>query len=111
MYRGKQFTIRQINGFGGPEDTNKRFKFMLANGATGLSVIFDIPTVQMYDSDDPISKGQVGTSGVAIDSKGDMDILFKDIPLKDVTVSIVTHYPSNTAILFPMFLASAEARG
>jgi methylmalonyl-CoA mutase, N-terminal domain len=110
MYRGKKFTIRQINGFGGPEDTNKRFKFMLKNGATGLSVIFDIPTVQMYDSDDSISKGQVGTSGVAIDSTEDMDLLFAGIPLKDVTVSIVTHYPSNTAILFPMFLAMAEAR-
>jgi len=111
MYRGKKFTIRQINGFGGPEDTNERFKFMLKNGATGLSVIFDIPTVQMYDSDDPISKGQVGTSGVAIDSTNDMETLFKDIPLEDVTISIVTHYPSNTAILFPMFLAMAERRG
>ncbi|MHB1346524.1 MAG: acyl-CoA mutase large subunit family protein [Candidatus Humimicrobiaceae bacterium] len=111
MYRGKKFTIRQINGFGGPEDTNERFKFMLKNGATGLSVIFDIPTVQMYDSDDPVSRGQVGTSGVAIDSTDDMEILFKDMPLEDVTVSIVTHYPSNTAILFPMFLAMADRRG
>ncbi|MCE5328836.1 methylmalonyl-CoA mutase family protein [bacterium] len=111
MYRGKKFTIRQINGFGGPEDTNKRFKFMLKNGATGLSVIFDLPTVQMYDSDDPVARGQVGTSGVAIDSTNDMEILFKDMPLEDVTVSIVTHYPSNTAILFPMFLAMADRRG
>lgn len=111
MYRGKKFTIRQINGFGGPEDTNKRFKFMLKNGATGLSVIFDLPTVQMYDSDDPVSRGQVGTSGVAIDSTNDMEILFKDMPLEDITVSIVTHYPSNTAILFPMFLAMADRRG
>jgi len=110
MYRGKKFTIRQINGFGGPEDTNKRFKFMLKNGATGLSVIFDLPTVQMYDSDDPVARGQVGTSGVAIDSTDDMEILFKDMPLKDVSVSIVTHYPSNTAILFPMFLAMADRR-
>lgn len=110
MYRGKKFTIRQINGFGGPEDTNKRFKFMLKNGATGLSVIFDLPTVQMYDSDDPVARGQVGTSGVAIDSANDMEILFKDMPLEDVTVSIVTHYPSNTAILFPMFLAMADRR-
>ena len=111
MYRGKKFTIRQINGFGGPEDTNKRLKFMLDNGATGLSVIFDLPTTQMYDSDDPISAGQVGTSGVAIDSAQDMDILFDGIPLEEVTVSIVTHFPSNTAILFPMFLAAAEKRG
>lgn len=111
MYRGKKFTIRQINGFGGPEDTNDRLKFMLANGATGLSVIFDIPTVQMYDSDNPVSKGQVGTSGVAIDSAEDMEILFEGIPLEKTTVSIVTHFPSNTAILFPMFLASAARRG
>jgi len=111
MYRGKKFTIRQINGFGGPEDTNERLKFMLKNGATGLSVIFDIPTVQMYDSDDPISRGQVGTSGVAIDSAGDMEILFAGVAIEDVTISLVTHYPSNTAILFPMFLAMAERRG
>lgn len=111
MYRGKKFTIRQINGFGGPEDTNKRLKFMLDNGATGLSVIFDLPTTQMYDSDDPISEGQVGTSGVAIDSAVDMEILFEGIPLDKVTVSIVTHFPSNTAILFPMFLATAEKKG
>ncbi len=111
MYRGKKFTIRQINGFGGPEDTNERLKFMLKNGATGLSVIFDLPTTQMYDSDDPISRGQVGTSGVAIDSTDDMQILFDGIPLEEVTVSIVTHFPSNTAILFPMFLAAAERNG
>ncbi|MEE8324185.1 MAG: methylmalonyl-CoA mutase family protein, partial [Candidatus Humimicrobiaceae bacterium] len=111
MYRGKKFTMRQINGFGGPEDTNKRLKFMMDNGATGLSVIFDLPTTQMYDSDDPISAGQVGTSGVAIDSAMDMEILFDGIPLEEVTVSIVTHFPSNTAILFPMFLAAAEKRG
>jgi len=111
MYRGKKFTMRQINGFGGPEDTNKRLKFMLDSGATGLSVIFDLPTTQMYDSDDPISSGQVGTSGVAIDSTRDMEILFDAIPLEEVTVSIVTHFPSNTAILFPMFLAAAEKRG
>jgi methylmalonyl-CoA mutase N-terminal domain/subunit len=84
---------------------------MLAHGATGINVLFDLPTIQMYDSDDPISKGQVGMSGVAIDSFEDMDLLFKDIPLDKVTVSLVTHYPSNTAILFPMYLALAERRG
>jgi methylmalonyl-CoA mutase N-terminal domain/subunit len=111
MYRGKKFTIRQINGYGGPEDTNLRLKYMLEHGATGLSVIHDLPTTQMYDSDDPISKGQVGMSGVAIDSADDMEILFKDVPIDKVTVSLVTHYPSNTAILFPLFLAAAERRG
>ncbi|NWF92403.1 MAG: methylmalonyl-CoA mutase [Syntrophaceae bacterium] len=111
MYRGKAFTMRQLTGFGGPEETNQRIKFMLAHGGTGVNVLFDLPTIQMYDSDDPISKGQVGMSGVAIDSVEDMDIVFKDIPLDEVTVSLVTHYPSNTAILFPMYLALAERRG
>ena len=111
MYRGREFTMRQLTGFGGPEDTNQRLKFMLAHGATGVNIIFDLPTIQMYDSDDPMSKGQVGLSGVAIDSVEDMDLLFKDIPLDEVTVSLVTHYPSNTAILFPMYLALAERRG
>lgn len=111
MYRGKEFTMRQLTGFGGPGETNERMKFMLAHGATGINVLFDLPTIQMYDSDDPISKGQVGMSGVAIDSVEDMDLVFKDIPLDRVTVSLVTHYPSNTAILFPMYLALAERRG
>lgn len=111
MYRGREFTMRQLTGFGGPEDTQQRIKFMLAHGATGINIIFDLPTIQMYDSDDPISRGQVGMSGVAVDSVDDMDLLFKDIPLDKVTVSLVTHYPSNTAILFPMYLALAERRG
>lgn len=111
MYRGREFTMRQLTGFGEPEDTNQRMKFMLAHGATGVNILFDLPTIQMYDSDDPISRGQVGMSGVAVDSVDDMDLLFKDIPLDKVTVSLVTHYPSNTAILFPMYLALAERRG
>lgn len=111
MYRGKEFTMRQLTGFGGPEETNQRMKFMLAHGASGINALFDLPTIQMYDSDDPLSKGQVGMSGVAIDSVEDMGLLFRDIPLDKVTVSLVTHYPSNTAILFPMYLALAERRG
>lgn len=111
MYRGREFTMRQLTGFGSPEDTNGRMKFMLDHGATGLNILFDIPTIQMYDSDDPLSQGQVGISGVCVDSIEDMEILFKDIHLDEITVSIVTHYPSNTAILFPMFLALAEERG
>ncbi|MBN1298541.1 MAG: acyl-CoA mutase large subunit family protein [Actinobacteria bacterium] len=111
MYRGKKFTMRQINGYGGPEDTNLRIKYMLEHGGTGISVIHDLPTTQMYDSDDPISKGQVGMSGVAIDSADDMEILFRDVPIDKITISLVTHYPSNTAILFPMYLAAAERRG
>src|SRR4030042_6297939 len=81
MYRGKEFTMRQLTGFGGPEETNERIKFMLAHGGTGVNVIFELPTIQMYDSDDPLSKGQVGMSGVAIDSVEDMDLVFRDIPL------------------------------
>lgn len=111
MYRGKKFTIRQLTGFGSPEETNERMKFMLSHGATGLNILFDIPTIQMYDSDDPLAEGQVGMSGVCVDSVEDMALIFKDIPLDEVTVSIVTHYPSNTAILFPMFLVLAEERG
>lgn len=111
MYRGKEFTMRQLTGFAGPEETNQRVKFMLAHGGTGVNVLFDLPTIQMYDSDDPISKGQVGMSGVAVDSVEDMEVLFKDIPLDKLTVSLVTHYPSNTAILFPMYLVLAERRG
>jgi len=111
MYRGRQFTMRQLTGFGSPEDTNERIKFMLDNGVTGLNILFDLPTIQMYDSDDPVSRGQVGMSGVAVDSVYDMELLFKDIPIEDVSISLVTHYPSNTAILFPMFLAMAKKRG
>ena len=84
---------------------------MLDQGATGLSVLFDIPIFEMYDSHDLLSQGQVGLSGVCIDSIEDMGILFKDINFEEISVSLVTHYPSNTAILFPMFLALAEERG
>jgi methylmalonyl-CoA mutase N-terminal domain/subunit len=111
MYRGRGFTMRQLTGFGGPEETNQRMKFMLAHGGTGINVLFDLPTIQMYDSDHPFSKGQVGMSGVAVDSVEDMELVFKEIPLDKVSVSLVTHYPSNTTILFPMYLALAERRG
>ena len=111
MYRGKKFTMRQLTGFGSPEDTNNRIKFMLKHGATGINVLFDIPTIQMYDSDDPMSEGQVGMSGVCIDSVDDMHILFQDIPIDKISVSLVTHFPSNTAILFSMYLVMAQERG
>lgn len=111
MYRGKEFTRRQLVGFGSPEETNERIRSMLDHGATGVSVLFDLPTIQMYDSDDPYSVGQVGMSGVCVDSVEDMDLLFKGIDIGETSISIVTHYPSNTAILFPMFLVLAEERG
>lgn len=111
MYRGRRFTIRQLSGFGGPEDTNERIKFLLEHGATGVNIVFDLPTIQEYDSDDPMARGQVGMGGVAIDSVEDMEILFKDVPIDKISVSIVTHYPTNTAILFAMYLVMAERRG
>jgi len=111
MYRGKEFTRRQLTGCGSPEDTNKQMKFMLEHGASGLNILFDIPTIQMYDSDDPFSIGQVGLSGVCIDSIEDFKILFEGIDIENVSISIVTHYPSNTAILFSMFLAYVEECG
>ena len=111
MYRGRKFTMRQLTGFGGPEDTNERIKFMLEHGATGVSIVFDLPTIQMYDSDNLLSEGQVGACGVSVDSVDDMGLLFKDIPLDRVSISLVTHYPSNTAILLSMFLVAAERMG
>ena len=111
MYRGRKFTMRQLSGFAGPEDTNERIKFLLDNGATGVNIVFDIPTIQEYDSDSPAARGQVGMGGVAIDSANDMELLFKDVPIDKVSVSLVTHYPTNTAILFAMYLVMAERRG
>ena len=111
MYRGRKFTMRQLTGFGGPEDTNQRMKFMLEHGATGLNLLFDIPTVQMCDSDDPFAQGQIGMSGVCVDTVDDWHVLFEGIPLDEISLSIVTHFPSNTAILFPMYLVLAEERG
>lgn len=111
MYRGRGFTIRQLCGFGGPEDTNKRIKFLLEHGAGGVNVVFDLPTIQGYDSDDQMARGQIGLGGVAIDSVEDMERLFRDVPIDKVSVSVVTHYPTNTAILFSMYLVMAERRG
>ena len=111
MFRGKKPTVRQLCGFGGPDDTNERIKFLLEHGATGVNIVFDLPTIQEYDSDDPMSRGQVGMGGVAIDSVEDMEILFKAVPIDEISVSIVSHYPTNTAILFPMYLVMAERRG
>jgi len=111
MYRGRKSTIRQLAGFGSPEDTNERIKFLLDNGATGVNIVFDIPTIQEYDSDSPVARGQVGIGGVAVDSVNDMEVLFRDVPIDKVSVSLVTHYPTNTAILFAMYLVMAEKRG
>jgi len=111
MYRGKKFTIRPIVGFGTPEDTNKRIHFLLKHGATGINIVFDLPTIQEYDSDDPYAKGQVGLCGVAIDTVEDMKALFKGVPIDRISVSLTTHYPSNTMILMAMYLVMAEEEG
>jgi methylmalonyl-CoA mutase N-terminal domain/subunit len=109
MYRGKVWTMRQFAGFGGPEETNARFKYLLSQGQTGLSTAFDLPTLMGYDSDNPVSNGEVGVCGVAIDSLEDMEILYQDLPLDKVSTSMTINGPA--VIIFAMFLANAQKRG
>ncbi len=108
-YRGKVWTMRQFAGFGSPEDTNERFKYLLKNGQTGLSVAFDLPTLMGRDSDDAFSEGEVGICGVAISSLLDMEILFKDIPLDQVSTSMTINSPA--AMIFAFYLAIAKKQG
>ncbi len=109
MYRGKLWTMRQFAGFGTPEDTNKRFKYLLENGQTGLSVAFDLPTLMGRDPDDPLSEGEVGKCGVSIASLRDMETLFEGIPLDEVSTSMTINAPA--AMLLAFYLAVAEKRG
>ncbi|MGE5699115.1 MAG: methylmalonyl-CoA mutase [Deltaproteobacteria bacterium] len=109
MYRGRLWTMRQFAGYGSAEDTNARFKFLLAQGQTGLSTAFHFPTLMGYDSDSPRAKGEVGKCGVAIDSLKDMEILFEGIPLDKVTTSMTINGPA--AMIFAMYLAVAEKQG
>src|SRR3989454_5475886 len=109
MYRGRRWTMRQIAGFGTGEDTNNRFKYLIGQGQTGLSVDFDMPTLMGYDSDDPRSLGEVGREGVAIDTIDDMEALFDGIDLEEISVSMTIN--PTAWILFAMFLAVAERRG
>jgi methylmalonyl-CoA mutase N-terminal domain len=109
MYRSRLWTMRQFAGFGTAEDTNRRFKFLLQHGQTGLSVAFDMPTLMGLDSDDPRAHGEVGYCGVAVSSLQDMERLFEDIPLDQVTTSMTINGPA--AVLFAMYLAVAEKRG
>jgi methylmalonyl-CoA mutase N-terminal domain/subunit len=111
MYRGKAFTMRQLCGAGSCDYINQRIRMLLDHGATGVNLILDAATIQMFDSDEPEAKGQVGTVGAPIDCVEDMETIFKGIPVDRLSVSIVTHYPTNTAILFPMYLVMAERRG
>src|SRR5882757_5193304 len=108
-YRGRTWTIRQFAGFGNAEQTNERYKSILANGGGGLSVAFDMPTLMGRDSDDPRSLGEVGHCGVAIDSAADMEALFRDIPLGDVTTSMTISGPA--VPVFCMYLVAAERQG
>jgi methylmalonyl-CoA mutase N-terminal domain/subunit len=109
MYRGRFWTMRQFAGFGSAEDTNRRFKYLLQHGQTGLSVAFDMPTLMGLDADDPRAHGEVGHCGVAISSLADMERLFEDVPLDQVTTSMTINGPA--AVIFAMYLAVAEKRG
>lgn len=109
MYRGRLWTMRQYAGFATPEETNKRYKYLLEHGQTGLSVAFDLPTQIGYDSDHPLSVGEVGKVGVAIDTLRDMEILFDGIPLDKVSTSMTIN--ATAAILLTMYLAMAEKQG
>jgi methylmalonyl-CoA mutase N-terminal domain/subunit len=109
MYRGQPWTIRQFAGYGTAQETNRRYKFLLAQGQKGLSVAFDMPTLMGYDSDDPLGEGEVGHCGVAIDSLDDMETLFSDIRLDQITTSMTINSPA--AILYAMYIAVGEKEG
>lgn len=109
MYRGKIWTMRQFAGFGTPEDTNQRFKYLLEHGQTGLSTAFDLPTLMGWDSDASISEGEVGICGVAVSSLQDMEILFDGIPLDKVSTSMTINSPA--IMVYAFYLAVAEKQG
>lgn len=109
MYRGKFWTMRQFAGFGTADDTNKRFRYLLQQGQTGLSTAFHFPTLMGYDSDDKRSRGEVGVVGVAVDSLKDMEALFDGIPLEKVTVSMTINGPASVVLAF--FIAAAQKQG
>jgi methylmalonyl-CoA mutase N-terminal domain/subunit len=109
LYRGKLWTMRQFAGFGSPEDTNERFKYLLSHGQTGLSTAFDMPTLMGWDSDDTLAEGEVGICGVAISSIEDMKILFDGIPLEQVSTSMTINSPA--AMVFAFYLGVAELQG
>jgi len=109
MYQGKLWTMRQFAGFGTPRETNERYRYLLDQGQTGLSVAFDLPTLMGYDADHSASAGEVGKCGVSISSLADMETLFDGIPLSEVTVSMTI--TSSAAILWAMYLAVAEKQG
>src|SRR5215217_4063050 len=109
MYRGRLWTMRQFAGFGTAEETNKRFRYLLDHGQTGLSTAFDMPTLMGLDSDHARSLGEVGVEGVAVDTVDDMETLFSGIPLDEVTVSMTINAPA--AILLAFYVVAAEENG
>src|SRR5215468_722546 len=108
-HRGRLWTMRMFAGFGNAEETNERFKYLLANGNAGLSVAYDMPTLYGYDTDDPRAEGEFGTCGVAVSSLADMEILFASIPLDEITTSMTINSPA--AMVWAMYLVAAEKRG
>ena len=106
LYRGKLWTMRQFSGFATPEETNRRYRYLLSQGQTGLSVAFDLPTLMGYDADSPEAEGEVGKCGVAVSSLEDMEILLDGIPLETITSSMTINSPA--AILWAMYLVVAE---
>ena len=108
-HRGKLWTMRQFAGFGTPEETNQRFKYLLREGQTGLSVAYDLPALMGYDADSPLSEGEVGKCGVAVSSLADMEALFEGIPLENVTVSQTINAPAS--VFLAMYLVVAEKQG
>jgi methylmalonyl-CoA mutase N-terminal domain/subunit len=109
MYRGKPWTMRMFSGFGTPEDTNRRFRYLLAHGQTGLSTAFDMPTLMGFDPDDPLARGEVGREGVSVASVADIERLFADIPLDQVTTSMTINAPA--VVLLAFYVVAAERRG
>ena len=108
MYRGRPWTIRQYAGFASAEETNARFRYLLERGQTGLSVAFDLPTQLGYDSDDPRAVGEVGRTGVAIDSIADMELLFDRIPLGEVSTSMTINAPASLLLLLYELVAEQQ---
>ncbi|WP_242355010.1 MULTISPECIES: methylmalonyl-CoA mutase [Anaeromyxobacter] len=109
MYRGRLWTMRQFAGFGSPEDTNGRFKYLLQHGVTGLSTAFDMPALMGYDADHPMSRGEVGKEGVAVSTLRDLELLFDGIPLDEVTTSMTIN--ATAVIALAMYVAVAEKQG
>src|ERR1700723_2317278 len=109
MYRSRLWTMRQFSCFSTPEETNRRYRYLLKQGQTGLSVAFDLPTLMGYDADDPLSYGEVGKCGAPVSSLADMETLFAAIPLDQVSVSMTINSPA--AVIWAMYLAVAEQQG